>query len=235
MPGGVKGTPQERADASSESAREVLGLRGAIGDGRGTVAFAYCTQEGHRHVNVCDARNTHTDPMRIDDRRRGTLRWRDLIGGTSDVVTVDPWNGTRDAPTIAGARAVRASLCGAFDVRAQRERDRINGRHERAQRDDGHIAHSCPAERRDVTRSCTCDAMGRGVKHDHERDAIDAPRSLAPCSTLHTGATCPTCERNTGVYRAVVGRAVMRAFYAPLGTFGMGRTSQRHAYVTLSR
>jgi hypothetical protein len=210
---GVKGTPQERDDADSTTARAVLGERGAIGDGTGVVAFAYCSR--HPHVNVCDARNTHTDPMRIDDRRRGRIRWIDLIGGTSDAITSDPWDGTRSP--FGAHRAVRAMLAGAFDARAQRERERINGRHERAQRaEDAAPAHSCPAERRDVTRSCDCDAMGRGVKHDHERDAIDAPRSPVPCSALHRDAygvarPCATCRSNTDAYRATLARIVGRA------------------------
>lgn len=219
---GVKGTPQERRDAQSESARDVLGLRGAIGDGHGTVAFAYCSR--HPHVNVCDARNTHADPMRIDDRRRDVLRWRDLIGGTSDVHVVDPYDGTRDAPTIAAARAVRATLTGAFDVRAQRERERINGRHERAQRDDGHIAHACPSERRDVTRKCRCDAHRSGYSPDHERAADGTEPTRADCTRTHATTTAQRAcgathtqrdDRNTR-YRATVALARARSFYAPL-------------------
>jgi hypothetical protein len=143
-----------RTDARLPSQRATLGMRGVLGTGRNAVAYAYRSHGDG--VNICPARAYTREPM-AGRRERALVRFtvRTSVGtGTARTSHYDPWDGTRrilpNAPYV-GGEAWR---------REQRERVRNAPQG---------TAHTCPSERRDVTRKCTCAAFG-GVPHQHRTD-----------------------------------------------------------------
>jgi hypothetical protein len=136
------------------SQRGALGMRGVLGEGRRAVAYAYrSTGDG---VYVCPARSYTREPM-AGTRERAIVRFapRTSVGtGPVRERAYDPWDGTRRilaSPMYVGSESWRR-------VQRERVRNAPTGN-----------AHTCPSERRDVTRKCTC-ASFAGEPHTHRTD-----------------------------------------------------------------
>jgi hypothetical protein len=221
---GNAGVPRSRrSDAAS-----VLPRRGVLSDGvaRRDVSYVFhdgCDASADRNggaFHIAPVRAYGAEPMA--PHVRAILRFpfgAYASEGTSQVQITDAWDGTRTLH--GGARAARATLTGARDSRVvsywrdRHARDRIAQWVASGDPRGSTQYPPAPPVKRDTTPRCDCDAMGRGVRHDHARDSVASWKAPVPCSALHRDAygapiACATCDATTARYRRTVAQIATR-------------------------
>ena len=165
-----------RGNAGAYAARDVsqrttLGDAGTLGTGRTAVGYAYCRNQAH--VHIAPARAYTREPM-AGTRERAIVRFTVRTSvGTSPVRErhYDAWDGTR--------RILPSAWYVGSEQHKRDQRERVRNAPDTQ-------AHTCPRERRDVTRRCDCDALRYlgTARHDHD-DAYDDVPTGGPCTRTH--------------------------------------------------